>query len=151
MIKTKLAMLVVGLMTSFTVAAAANQKSDLNEARSEIVTRYVADLGSANSQDIISLFEENGTVVSTSRGKMNAKEFFNAFLPQIANATTVINQTFYGVTDANHMSVRFHFSFKLKDGEAGEGEYIDEFVFKNNSVQLSEVIMFENTKYKPSK
>ncbi|OGT45131.1 MAG: hypothetical protein A3E83_07590 [Gammaproteobacteria bacterium RIFCSPHIGHO2_12_FULL_41_20] len=151
MTKSKLAILLVGLMTSLSAAAAINQVPNLNEARAEIVTRYITDLGSANTQDIISLFDKNGTVVSTSRGSMNAKEFFNAFLPEIVDAATVINQTFLGVTDADRMTARFHFSFKLKNGETGEGEYLDEFVFNNNSILLSEVIMFENTKYSPLK
>lgn len=151
MSKIKLSIFFVGLMTSLTTVASNNPAPTLNEARTEVVNRYVADLASANLQDIISLFDANGKVVSTSKGSMNAKEFFYAFLPEIKEAITVINQTFMGVTDTNRMAVRFHFTFKLKDGETGEGEYIDEFVFKNNSVQLSEVIMFENNKYNPSK
>ena len=151
MTKMKLAIFFIGLMTSLTAVASNNPAPTLNEARTEIVNRYVADLGSANLEDIISLFDVNGTVVSTSKGSMNAKEFFYAFLPEIKEATTLINQIFMGVTDTNRMTARFHFTFKLKDGETGEGEYIDEFVFKNNSIQLSEVIMFENNKYSPSK
>lgn len=147
----KLAIFFVGLMTSFTAVASNIPSPTLNEARIEIVNRYVDDLASANINDIVSLFDANGKVVSTSKRSMNAKEFFYAFLPEIKEATTVINQTFLGVTDNNRLAVRFHFTFKLKDGETGEGEYIDEFVFKENSTQLSEVIMFENNKYNLSK
>ena len=147
MIKKKIATFLVSLMTSVSAVAAINQASDLNEERMEIINRYVADLGSANLQDMISLFEENGKVVSISKGSVNAKEFFSSFLPEVVEATTVIHQVFLGATDANRMVFRFHLSFKLKDGEMVDGEYIDEVVFKNNSTLLSEVMMFENKKF----
>ena len=57
----------------------------------------------------------------------------------------------YGInkakTDQNRFAARFHFKFKLKDGEEGNGEYIDEFVFTEHSTKLSAVYMFENLKF----
>ena len=124
--------------------------SELQAQREHIMHQYILDLEKANSENIISLFEENGTVVSTSRGPMNASEFFLAFLPSIESATTEVHQTFMNPTDPNRFAARFHFAFVLKDGETGDGEYVDEFVFSERSSKLSQVAMFENLKFNPS-
>lgn len=124
--------------------------SDLQANREHIMHQYILDLAKANSEDIISLFEENGTVISTSRGLMSAHDFFLAFLPSIASATTEVHQTFVNPTDTNRIAARFHFNFVLKDGETGDGEYVDEFVFAKNSSKLSQVAMFENLKFNPN-
>jgi len=42
---------------------------------------------------------------------------------------------------------RFFFSFDMKDGYKGHGEYVDEFVFVNNSSKLAAVYMFENLNF----
>jgi len=125
-----------------------NTSSLLQDERMQVVKQYIIDLQKADYKDITRLFEKNGIVVSTSRGKVNAKDFFYAFLPNIQLASTQLNQTFMSDSDGNRMAARFHFIFKLKDGEEGSGEYVDEFVFSNNSSKLSSVYMFENLKFK---
>jgi hypothetical protein len=102
---------------------------------------------STSLQDITQLFDKNGIVISTSKGKINAKEFFYAFLPEILTASTEEHQAFFSSDNSNHLGARFHFKFKLKEGEAGEGEYTDEFVFMDNSTKLEAVYMFENLKF----
>lgn len=129
-------------MFNFSGQAIASHSSQAE--REQILHQYVMDLQAANYRDISQLFTQNGVVISTSRGRMNAKDFFYAFLPEIKSAKTEFHQSFVSNTDPNHYSARFHFTFTLKDGEKGDGEYIDEFVFENNSNKLSEVYMFEN-------
>ncbi|OGT52488.1 MAG: hypothetical protein A3E84_03160 [Gammaproteobacteria bacterium RIFCSPHIGHO2_12_FULL_42_13] len=129
------------------IAAQNNNSISLEEARKEVVKRYIVDLQKADYKDIAQLFDQNGIVISTSRGKVNAKEFFYSFLPDVASANTETHQYFIGDTDVNRIAIRFHFSFKLKDGEKGDGEYVDEFVFSNNDTKLSAVYMFENIKF----
>ena len=102
----------------------------------------------ADAEGISALFEEGGTVISTSRGNVNANDFFHGFLPEIESASTEFHQSFINNVDNNSYAARFHFKFKLKDGETGEGEYIDEFEFSNNSAKLISVYMFENLKFK---
>ena len=134
-------------MIANVLAAQNDNKISLKESRKEVVKRYIMDLQKADYKDIAQLFEPNGIVISTSRGKANAKEFFYAFLPNIVSANTDPHQYFIGDTDTNRIATRFHFSFKLKEGEEGNGEYVDEFVFSNNDTKLSAVYMFENLRF----
>ncbi len=119
----------------------------LTDQREQVAQQYIQDLQKADYKDITSLFEKNGIVISTSRGKVNAKDFFYAFLPEINSATTELHQIFINNIDKNRLTARFHFAFTLKDGEKGNGEYVDEFVFSENSTQLTAVYMFENLKF----
>lgn len=116
--------------------------------RQNVAKQYILDLQKADYKDIVQLFEKNGKVVSTSRGEMDAKEFFYAFLPYINEAKTEIHQFFKASEGSDRLAVRFHFTYKMKDGEEGEGEYVDEFVFAQHSAKLTQVYMFENLKFK---
>lgn len=120
----------------------------LQEAQKQVAKRYIIDLQKGDYKDITQLFAQDGFVVSTSKGKVNAKDFFYSFLPNIVRAKTELNQTFISDKEPNRISARFHFTFKLNDGEEGGGEYIDEFVFSPNSKKLAAVYMFENLKFK---
>ena len=138
------------LLLSLSHYALAGQEytySDLNLQREQVIHNYILDLERADADEISSLFEEGGTVISTSRGNINAKDFFHGFLPEIESASTELHQIFSNNIDNNRYAARFHFKFKLKDGQNGEGEYIDEFKFSNNSTKLISVYMFENLKF----
>lgn len=115
--------------------------------KEEVAKRYLLDLAKADYKDIVRLFDKNGFVISTSRGKVNAKEFFYAFLPNVESAKTELHQIFTSQSDANRITARFHLTYQLKDGEKGNGEYVDEFIFDANSHKLSAVYMFENLKF----
>ena len=121
--------------------------STLNAEREQVISQYIADLGKADYQDISGLFKAGGTVVSTSRGYVNAKDFFYGFLPSIGTANTELHQVFVSNIDNNRYAARFHFNFKLKDGEMGDGEYVDEFLFEKDSLLFVNVAMFENLKF----
>jgi hypothetical protein len=119
----------------------------LQTAREEVTKKYVLDLQHADYKDIIQLFANDGYVISTSRGKMNAKEFFYSFLPEIVSAKTDLHQIYQKTADDNVMAARFHFEYKMKNGETGSGEYVDEFTFADHSTKLKSVYMFENTRF----
>ena len=121
--------------------------TDLQAKREQVIRNYIIDLAKADYQGISSLFAENGTVISTSQGNVNAKDFFYSFLPNIEQANTELHQTFMSQDNENRYAARFHFDFKLSDGEVGDGEYVDEFIFSNNSTNLMSVYMFENLKF----
>ena len=134
-------------VVAYSHSAMADQNSNLEKDREQVISRYVLDLQKADYQDITSLFTKEGMVVSTSRGNINAKDFFYSFLPNITTATTELHQLFSSDQDNNVRAARFHFGFKLKDGEAGQGEYVDEFTFMDKSAMLVKVAMFENLKF----
>lgn len=120
----------------------------LDSQRRQVITEYILDLGKADPEGITALFVEGGTVISTSQGEVGANDFFHSFLPHIDSSDTEVHQTFRSKGEGNHYAARFHFNFKLKDGEMGDGEYVDEFIFENNSAKLISVYMFENLKFK---
>lgn len=126
------------------IAAQNTENTSLSKEREQVIEQYIDDLQKADAQDISTLFAENGIVVSTSKGKVSARDFFYSFLPEIEFASTELHGFFSNGTAVNHYAARFHFSFNLKDGEQGEGEYVDEFIFAPNSSQLVAVYMFEN-------
>lgn len=114
--------------------------------REQIVKQYITDLGHADYKHISNLFTANGHVISTSRGKVNAKEFFYSFLPALLKSETQLKEIFSDSV-GEKLTARFHFSYTMKDGEKGEGEYVDEFIFTEKSDKLAAVYMFENLKF----
>ncbi len=139
--------LLIIALSNYAIAGQGYSSSELNVEREQVIRQYITALERADYQGISALFGKEGTVVSTSRGSVNAKDFFYVFLPNIESATTEFHHAFISNVDNNRYAARFHFSFKLKDGETGDGEYIDEFLFSNNSTKLVSVYMFENLKF----
>lgn len=137
--------LVVLSQTAF--ASELQTSSDLNAERNHVIREYIQDLERADYQAISSLFEDGSTLISTSRGNINAKEFFRSFFPNIESASTEFHQAFVNQVDGDRYAARFHLNYTLKNGEKGNGEYVDEFVFASNSSKLSHVYMFENLKF----
>ena len=115
----------------------------LVQQRQEVVAQYITYLGTADLAGMETLFSPNSWVISTSAGRKNALEFFSGFFPLIAKAHTQLHQRFISQTDANTYGARFHLDYQLHDGETGAGEYIDEFVFFDNSAQLQAVSMLK--------
>ena len=73
----KIKYFLIGLMSVvYADSAFANKAMMFLQAQREaVVKEYILDLGQADYKAITNLFEKNGEVISTSRGKVNAKEF----------------------------------------------------------------------------
>lgn len=146
----KLKQLGLILLTSITAQyaiAGTEQTAELKAAREHVIHQYITDLEHADNKDINTLFVEGGTVISPSRGTVNAQDFFNSFLTEIQTANIEFHQAFVSSQDNNHYGARFRFSVTLHNGESSSGEYVDEFVFENNTAKLKEVYVFENLKF----
>jgi len=128
-------------------AQAYADNSSLEEKRQSAVANYIDSLGKADLEGMQAIFSGDAIVVSTSAGEKNALAFFAGFFPLIDTAHTQLNQRFVSVTDKNRYGARFHLDYQLNDGEKGSGEYVDEFVFYDNSDKLKAVYMFENLKF----
>lgn len=129
------------IISVFATLGYAGEQDKLDSERKATCVRYLIDLQNADYKGIVQLFDKNGYVISTSKGHMNAKDFFYSFLPNIRTAKTELHETFIG---SGNYVVRFSFDFEMKDGEKGHGEYIDEFVFVPNMAKIMSVAMFEN-------
>lgn len=118
--------------------------SAAQEARTQVISQYLDDLRTANAPSIGQLFVPNGTVVSTSQGKVDARTFFNSFLPAIQTATVGDAQIYVSMDNNDRYTARFHFAWTMKDGGSGSGVFADEFIFAKGTNKLLEVTMFEN-------
>ena len=121
------------------------QAQTLDEARIDTVKQYLSALQSANVSQMLGLFAPGGTVVSTSKGRVNVEDFFPNFFPEIQSAS-VQTGTIYKSEDGKY-SASFSFSWHLKEGESGGGHYVDEFFFVESSNKLQTVYMYENIKF----
>ena len=142
--KSALATLV---LLSVQYAHANTDNLSLDEKRQTTVANYINHLGNANLEGMQAIFGDDSIVVSTSAGEKNALTFFSGFFPLINKAHTELHQRFTSITDKNRIGARFHLDYQLHDGENGTGEFVDEFVFYDNSDQIKAVYMFENLKF----
>lgn len=121
-----------------------NNKTTLEKERLETVREYLKSLGSLNSTKINMLFEKNGKVISTSKGEIDSKIFFKGFLSELTSADIKDIYIYKAINDKNHYGAKFNFGWIEKNGTAGGGVYMDDFIFTNGSKKLEKVIMFEN-------
>jgi hypothetical protein len=109
------------------------------------IKAYLSDLQDHDADAISGLFVPGGTVLSTSRGSINAAQFFHSFLPTIKIATVSVQSIYKAVDKKNDYSASFSFHWILKDGTKDGAVYEDEFIFEKNSALFKQVIMYENT------
>ena len=76
------------------VTVQAHPTLNLQQQRIQTIEQYISDLQSHDASHISSLFSNNGTVVSTSQGYKNARDFFHDFLPLIQSANVIDNGIF---------------------------------------------------------
>ena len=139
----KLAVAIPFCISSVSVHAHSN--FNLQQQRVQTIKQYMSDLQLHDADHISSLFTSNGTVVSTSQGYKNAREFFHSFLPMIQSANAVDNGIFKGL-DNDSYTANFSFSWKMIDGDKSGGHYSDTFIFAAGSAKLDNVVMYENLK-----
>ena len=116
---------------------------DLYSQRMHVVSQYVTNLHNADAVAMGTLFTSDGIVVANSGGKVDAREFYNGFLPLLSFSETTLKQRF-AADEAARFAARFSFKFAVGDEAVRGGEYMDEFVFEKGSAKLKVVYMFEN-------
>ena len=79
-IKTMCCFLTLSLAASTAMASHIEGENSLESQREHVVKQYIFDLQQADYQGISDLFDQNGLVISTSQGKVKAKDFFYSFL-----------------------------------------------------------------------
>jgi hypothetical protein len=143
---TKVIFFLSFLLLSITSFAERLDKSSiiLLKERLETITLYLNSLQSLDAKTMNSLFDENGMVISTSKGKVEPRKFFNGFFSELKSANLKTSNVYKEIKDDDHYAARFHFSWVEKSGEAGGGNYMDDFTFAKNSNKLLQVFMFEN-------
>src|SRR3989344_5091013 len=139
-VKITLIALLSGLLFVQAVQAGHAQGGFNDTVAKKQIQRYLNNLQTGNADDMANLFMPNGYVYSTTKGKMNAITFFNAFLPQIKTAQVTIRNIYkqdggYG----SWYAASFHYTYIMKDGEQGGGDYTDEFRFHIGSDRLDGV------------
>lgn len=121
---------------------------DLSKRRLSVIDKYLNSIANANLEGMQDIMSNQTIVISTSAGKKNALQFFANFLPLIEKAHTQTHQRFHSLSSINRYGARFHLDYQLTNSSTGSGEYMDEFIFYDNSERLKAIYMFENLKFK---
>tara|TARA_A100001015_G_C14806278_1_gene639035 strand:+ start:145 stop:585 length:441 start_codon:yes stop_codon:yes gene_type:complete len=138
----------IALSLFMTNSALAKVESPISTKQMATVVGYGKALETHDAAMMERLFKDNGVVVSTSKGKVNAKSFFRDFLPYVVSAKLTF-ENFYQTTESkNSYSASFDLDMTLESGEKIHSHFIDEFHFKNNETKLSKVVMYESPKYR---
>lgn len=123
------------------------EKNDfLAKERLVTVENYLDSLEHLDSRKINSLFSVQAEVFSTSKGKVKPGPFFSGFFSELKSAKVKTYCIYKGLHDNRRYSARFNFSWIEKSGNTESGEYMDDFVFEENSSKLVKLVMFENKK-----
>jgi hypothetical protein len=137
--------LTVMMMLMASSVYAGRHDHQLDQKRKAVVHAYLDNLEHANPSGMDNLFVQDGQVVSTSQGHVNAHQFFFDFLPLIETAKVDVGDIYQSISQQGRYSAGFHFSWVLKDGGQGGGHFVDEFVFAKHTAKLKIVYMYENS------
>jgi len=133
----------LGLLANTLVESSIAAPDNLEAQRQATIVRYVHDLGTADVNDILQLFDGNAVLFTDSKGRVSAREFFAGFLPSIAKASTNVGSIYKNPGLKNQYLGSFQFVYVKNDGQSGGGNFSDRFVFQNNSSLLHRVDMYE--------
>lgn len=132
----------------FTISSSAEQLNkrsySIEKQRLETINQYLNALKNKDIKTMNSLFSSNGVVISTSKGKIEASQFFSGFLTELKSASIKPFNIYKDINDDDHYAAKFYFSWTEKMGETAGGNYMDDFTFAKNSNKLLQVYMFEN-------
>lgn len=101
----------------------------------KIMNAYLEGLQNSNYEDIIKLFEKNGTVISPLYGENIASKFFRDMLKDTNKTDVTLLHLFDSESD-NISACQFRANWTLKDGSKTQLNIVDIFEFsKNNKIQ----------------
>ena len=106
-----------------------------------LVKRYLDALQSGNAEEILSVFEEDGVVVSPLYGKMSAKQFYTDLSEDTNESKITLLNTFQSFENEDICAGHFKYDWTMKDGSQVTFECVDVFkVSPNNKFQQLTII-----------
>ncbi|UCS92177.1 hypothetical protein KZP23_15870 [Echinicola marina] len=94
------------------------------ENRIKIAHQYIEFLEKGDSDKIISLFAEKGTVESPLYGKMKASEFYKALLSDTTHSVLELKGVFEEKV-SNSIALYFNYKWTLKNDEVADFDVVD--------------------------
>jgi len=111
--------------------------------RTDIVQSYFVSLTASDISAIVSLFADDGFVVSPVLGTMPARNFYQALDEASAQNVLTVHQTMSSSDDRFH-TAHFTYDWTLSDGSQTQFEGIDMFEFDDDD-RISSMKIFYDT------
>lgn len=106
-----------------------------------LVKRYLDALQSGNAELILSVFEEDGVVLSPLYGKMTAKQFYSDLSEDTIKSKITLINTLQSYENKDTCAGHFKYDWTMKDGSLVTFECVDVFkVSPNNKFQQLTII-----------
>ena len=108
-----------------------------------IVESYLQALDNSDLQEILSLFEDDATVVSPFLGKLSAKSFFPKVIENSAATEITVFDICVGTGDKARVIGYFNYDWTMKDGTHILFDCCDVFEFSGEQKIRSMIIMYD--------
>lgn len=106
-----------------------------------LIKRYFDGLQSGNAEEILSVFEEDGIVLSPLYGKMTAKQFYTDLFKDTNESKITLLNTLQSFENKDTCAGHFKYDWTMKDGSLVTFECVDVFkVSSNNKFQQLTII-----------
>ncbi|WP_186758559.1 nuclear transport factor 2 family protein [Echinicola salinicaeni] len=108
--------------------------------RTKIARQYIEFLEKGDSDKIISLFAENGTVESPLYGKMKAAEFYKTLFSDTILSVLELKGIF-SEKASNNLALYFNYKWTLKNNELADFDVVDIIEFnRSDEIKFLKII-----------
>lgn len=107
----------------------------------ELIKKYFEGLQSGDSEQLLSVFDENAVVSSPLYGKLPAKQFFSELFKVTTLSKITLLNTLQSNENENTCAGHFRYDWTMKDGTFVTFECVDIFkVTKENKIEQLSII-----------
>lgn len=108
---------------------------------SGLILEYFSGLQSGDSEELLSIFEDDAVVLSPLYGKLSAKKFYSDLFKDTAQSKITLLNTFQSNENADTCAGHFRYDWTMKDGTLVTFECVDVFnVSENNKIRQLTII-----------
>jgi len=106
-----------------------------------LIKEYLNGLQSGNSEQLLSVFEQNAVVLSPLYGKLPAKQFYSDLFKDTTESKITLINTLQSNENQNTCAGHFRYDWTMKDGSLVTFECVDVFkVTKQNKIEQLTII-----------
>lgn len=106
-----------------------------------LIKEYFNGLESGNTEQLLSIFEENAVVLSPLYGKLSAKQFYSDLFKDTTQSKITLLNTLQSNENENTCAGHFRYDWTMKDGSLVTFECVDIFkVTEKNKIEQLTII-----------
>jgi len=106
-----------------------------------LIKEYLNGLQSGNSEQLLSVFDQNAVVLSPLYGKLPAKQFYSDLFKDTTESKITLINTLQSNENQNTCAGHFRYDWTMKDGSLVTFECVDVFkVTKQNKIEQLTII-----------